>query len=101
MQLNINIEDAYLQKQITHYISDKHIQANDFMVELLEHFFKKEETLLKYKIQSPEKKATTIDFNLESETAYKLFEDVNDVESYAKKLRCVYLSYKQSPSCYL
>ena len=43
MQVNINIEDVHLQKQIAHYISDKHIQANDFMVELLEHFFQKEE----------------------------------------------------------
>ena len=43
MQLNINIEDVQLQKQIAHYISDKHIQANDFMVELLEGFFKKEQ----------------------------------------------------------
>jgi len=43
MQININIEDVHLQKQIAHYISDKHIKANDFMVELLEHFFQKEE----------------------------------------------------------
>ena len=87
MQVNVNIEDVHLQKQIAHYISDKHIKANDFMVELLEHFFKKEQTLLDYKIQNPEIKATTIDFNLESESNYKLFEDVNDVESYAKELR--------------
>ena len=45
MQLNINIEDVQLQKQIAHYISDKHIQANDFMVELLERFFQKEQQI--------------------------------------------------------
>jgi hypothetical protein len=87
VQVNINIEDVYLQKQIAHYISDKHIQANDFMVELLEHFFQKEQTPLNYKIQNPEKEATTLDFNLEAESNYKLFEDVNDVKSYAKELR--------------
>ena len=43
MRININIEDVHLQKQIAHYISDKHIKANDFMVEFLEHFFQKEE----------------------------------------------------------
>ena len=43
MQININIEDVHLQEQIALYISDKHIKANDFMVELLEHFFQKEE----------------------------------------------------------
>ena len=48
--MQINIEDIHLQEQIAHYISDKHIQANDFMVELLEHFFQKEETPLNYKI---------------------------------------------------
>ena len=76
MQLSINIEDSHLQKQIAHYISDKHIQANDFMVELLEHFFKKEENILNFKIQNPEKTATTIDFDLESDRDYKLFQDV-------------------------
>ena len=87
MQLSINIEDSHLQKQIAHYISDKHIQANDFMVELLEHFFKKEENVLNFKIKNPEKTSTTIDFNLESDNGYKLFQDVDDVESYAKELR--------------
>ena len=87
MQLNINIEDAHLQEQISHYISNKHIQANELMVELLEHFFKKEQTSLSYTVKNPEQTATTIDFNLESESNYKLFEDVNDVESYAKELR--------------
>ena len=87
MQLNINIEDAHLQEQLTHYISNKHIQVNEFMVELLEHFFKKEQTPLSYVVKNPEKTATTIDFNLESESDYKLFEDVNDVKSYAKELR--------------
>jgi hypothetical protein len=43
MQITINIEDVHLQKQIAHYISDKNIQVNEFMIELLEHFFQKEE----------------------------------------------------------
>jgi len=87
MQVNINIEDAHLQEQLTRYIAQKHIQANEFMVELLEHFFKKEKTPLNYVVKNPEKTATTLDFNLESESDYKLFEDVSDVKSYAKELR--------------
>jgi len=75
MQLSINIEDSHLQKQITHYISDKHIQANDFMVELLEHFFNKEENVLNFKTKNPEQTSTTIDFDLEA------------VESYAKEVK--------------
>jgi len=40
-----------------------------------------------YKTQNPEKVSTTIDFGLESQNSYKLFEDVKDVKSYAKELR--------------
>ena len=39
MQLNIQIEDVNLQEQLTHYISKKQIEANDLLVELLQHFF--------------------------------------------------------------
>jgi len=45
MQLSINIEDSYLQEQIANYISEKQIQANDFMVELLKHFFDKNKSV--------------------------------------------------------
>ncbi|HHB94611.1 MAG TPA: hypothetical protein ENK88_05670 [Campylobacterales bacterium] len=87
MQLSINIEDSYLQEQIANYISQKHIQANDFIVEVLKHFFDKNNSVLHYKTQNPEKASTTIDFGLESQKDYKLFEDVKDVKSYAKELR--------------
>ena len=87
MQLSINIEDSYLQEQIANYVSIKQIQANDFMVELLKHFFDKNRSVLQYKIQNPQSTSTTIDFGLESQDDYKLFEDVEDVKSYAKELR--------------
>jgi len=87
MQLSINIEDSYLQEQIANYISEKQIQANDFMVELLKHFFDKNKSVLHYKTQNPEKTSTLIDFGLETQNNYKLFEDVQDVKSYAKELR--------------
>lgn len=87
MQLNIHIDDRHLEDKITEYISSKHIQANDFMVELLEHFFNKEETVLKYKTKDVDEVAKVIDFNLESESNHKLFEDVEDVAGYAKELR--------------
>ncbi|CAA6824418.1 MAG: Unknown protein [uncultured Sulfurovum sp.] len=87
MQLNIHIDDRHLQNQITEYMSSKHIQANDFMVELLEHFFHKEGTVLKYKTKEANEVAKVIDFDLESESSHKLFEDVEDVASYSKELR--------------
>lgn len=87
MQLNIQIDDRHLEDKITEYISSKHIQANDFMVELLEHFFNKEETVLKYKTKELDEVAKVIDFDLESDSNHKLFEDVEDVASYAKELR--------------
>ncbi|SFV67975.1 hypothetical protein MNB_SV-14-1389 [hydrothermal vent metagenome] len=87
MQLSINIEDSYLQEQIANYVSIKQIQANDFMVELLKHFFDKNRSVLHYKTQNPQSASTTIDFGLETQDGYKLFEDVKDVKSYAKELR--------------
>jgi len=87
MQLSINIEDSYLQEQIANYVSIKQIQANDFIVELLKHFFDKNRSVLHYKVQNPQSTSTTIDFGLESQDDYKLFEDVEDVKSYAKELR--------------
>jgi len=87
MQLNIQIDDRHLEDKITEYISSKHIQVNDFMVELLEHFFNKEKTVLNYKTKEVDEVAKVIDFNLESDLNHKLFEDVEDVADYAKELR--------------
>jgi hypothetical protein len=88
MQLSVNIEDNYLQEQITQYISNKHQQTNELMVEALQYFFKnRQKELFNYKTQNPEKSATTIDFDLEAQQDYKLFEDVKDVKSYARELR--------------
>ena len=88
MQLSINIEDNHLQEQITQYISNKQNQANELMVEALKYFFKnREKELFNYKTQNPEQSATTIDFNLEVQKDYKLFQEVTDVKSYAKELR--------------
>jgi hypothetical protein len=88
MQLSINIEDNYLQEQITQYISNKHKQTNELMVEALKYFFKnRQKELFNYKTQNPEKSAITIDFNLEVQQDYKLFQDVKDVKSYARELR--------------
>ena len=86
MQLNVQIEDINLQEQLTHYISKKQIEANELLIELLQHFFK-EKSVLDYKTKNPELSATTLDFNLESDKSYKLFQDVDDVQSYSKELR--------------
>ncbi len=87
MQLNIQIEDVNLQEQITQYISKRQIEVNELLVELLQHFFQEDKSVLHYKTKNPELSATTLDFNLESDKGYKLFEDVDDVKSYAKELR--------------
>ncbi len=86
MQLNIHIDDNHLQEEIARYISQRHIEANDFVKELIEHFFKKEETPLDY-TTSNKKNAITLDFNLESEPNYRLFEEVNDVKKFSQELR--------------
>jgi hypothetical protein len=58
------------------------------MVEALKYFFKnRQKELFNYKTQNPEKSAITIDFNLEVQQDYKLFQDVKDVKSYARELR--------------
>ena len=87
MQLNVQIEDVNLQKQLTQYISQKKMKANELLVELLQHFFQEDKSVLHYKTKNPELSATTLDFDLESDKSYKLFEDVDDVKSYAKELR--------------
>lgn len=88
MQLSIKIEDNHLQEQITQYISNKQKQTNELIVEALKYFFQnKQKELFNYKIQNPEQSATTINFNLEVQQDYKLFQEVKDVKNYAKKLR--------------
>jgi len=88
MQLSISIEDNQLQEQITQYISNKQKQTNELMVEALKYFFKnRQKELFTYKVQNPEESATTIDFNLEAQEEYKLFQEVKDVKNYAKELR--------------
>ena len=44
MQVNINIEDTNLQEQISHYISEKKQEADEFIIEMIKDFFQKEET---------------------------------------------------------
>ena len=88
MQLSINIEDNHLQEQITQYISNKQKQTNDLMIEALKFFFQnREKELFTYKTQNPEQSAMTIDFNLEVQQDYKLFQEVKDVKNYARELR--------------
>ena len=87
MQLNVQITDVNLQEQLTQYISKKKIEANDLLVELLQHFLQEDKSVLHYKTKNPELSATTLDFDLESDKDYKLFQDVDDVKSYTKELR--------------
>ena len=87
MQLQIDINDTDLQKKLSQYIAQKQIEASDLLVELLQHFFKKENSPLHYKTRDPEQSATTIDFHLKNDTEYNLFQDVDNVSSYAKELR--------------
>ncbi len=86
MQLNIYIEDSNLQKKLIDYISKKHVEANDLIVELLQNFFHKDKNMLNYKTKNPDLSASTLDFGLK-EKGGKLFQDVDDVQEYAKKLR--------------
>ena len=87
MQLNVQITDINLQEQLTQYISKKKIEVDELLVELLQHFFQEDKSVLHYKTKNPELSATTLNFDLESDKDYKLFEDVDDVKSYAKELR--------------
>jgi len=61
------------------------------MIEALKFFFKKNSSVLNYKVQDAETNAKVLDFNIKDVNPnYKLFEDVEDVEdvaTYAKELR--------------
>ena len=54
MQLNIRIEDVNLQEQLTQYVSKKKIDANKLLVELLQHFFYKEQNNTIYQLSKEE-----------------------------------------------
>jgi len=79
--------DCYKQ-QIVKYLTNKQHEISDLMIEALKQFFKKDSSLLNYTVQDVEKHAEVIDFNLEdTDSDYKLFKNVDDVQSYAKELR--------------
>ena len=69
MQLNIQIEDVNLQEQLTQYISKKQIEANDLLVELLQHFFNE--------------KKNSNNFQLSKEEIRKTVENSQRIEGYA------------------
>ncbi len=54
MQLNVRIEDVNLQEQLTQYVSKKKIDANELLVELLQHFFYKEQNNTIYQLSKEE-----------------------------------------------
>ena len=58
MQLNIQITDVNLQEQLTHYISKKQIEANDLLVELLQHFFKEKKNSNSFQLSKEEIRKT-------------------------------------------
>ena len=88
MLVSANIEDRLLQEQIMKYLANKQDEISDLMVEALKQFFKKNSSVLNYKVQDVEKHAKVIDFNLaEGDSNYKLFENIDDVPSYSKELR--------------
>ena len=88
MLVNVNIEDRLLQEQIAKYLANKQDEISDLVVEALKQFFKKDNSVLNYKVQDAEKHAKVIDFNLEEQDSnYKLFENIDDVQSYARELR--------------
>ena len=58
MQLNVQIEDVNLQEQITQYISKKQIEANELLVELLQHFFQEKKKSNIYQLSKEEIKKT-------------------------------------------
>jgi len=88
MLVSANIEDRLLQEQIVKYLTNKQHEISDLMIEALKQFFKKDSSLLNYTVQDVEKHAEVIDFNLEdTDSDYKLFKNVDDVQSYAKELR--------------
>ena len=58
MQLNVQIEDVHLQEQLTQYVSQKKMEANDFLVELLQHFFNEKKNSNTFQLSKEEIKKT-------------------------------------------
>ncbi|NOZ90031.1 MAG: hypothetical protein GXO60_01965 [Epsilonproteobacteria bacterium] len=89
MVVSANITDRTLQEQISNYIENRQKEVNDLMIEALKYFFnKKNGSTLNYKIQDAEQNAEVLDFGIkDSNLNYKLFEDIDDVATYAKELR--------------
>ena len=58
MQLNIQITDVNLQEQLTQYVSQKKIEANDLLVELLQHFFNENKNSNNFQLSKEEIKKT-------------------------------------------
>jgi len=88
MIVSANITDTMLQEQIAYYIANRQKEMSDLMIEALKFFFKKNSSVLNYKVQDAETNAKVLDFNIkDANSNYKLFEDVEDVATYAKELR--------------
>jgi len=85
MRLSIEVKDEALSKRISEYISSKNIKANDLMLELLAKFFGGEH--LDYKIKDAKRSAKILNYDLEEDKDYKLFEQVDDIAKYSKELR--------------
>ena len=54
MQLNVYIEDANLQEQLTQYISKNQIETNELFVKLLQQFFNEKRDENIYKLSKEE-----------------------------------------------
>jgi len=88
MIVSANITDTILQEQIAYYIANRQKEMSDLMIEALKFFFKKNSSVLNYKVQDAETNAKVLDFNIkDANSNYKLFEDVEDVATYTKELR--------------
>jgi len=58
MQLNVYIEDANLQEQLTQYISKNQIETNELLVKLLQQFFEEKRSKDIYKLSKEEIRKT-------------------------------------------
>ncbi len=58
MQLNVQITDVHLQEQLTQYVSQKKIEANDLLVELLQHFFNEKKNSNNFQLSKEEIRKT-------------------------------------------
>jgi spore coat protein CotH len=87
MHLSIDIHDNHLEQQIKDYIVQKHQKANDLILEALKLFFKNNSSAgLSYRTKDPKEISKPLDFGLQ-ENNEELFDDIDDVKKFAKKLR--------------